>query len=201
MFLSHVSSKCIFRFLIVVVINYHQEYFYMRWTIGYLITGIRKNQIECLLQQTSPITVKLYRNHSLQFLFFVTWRQRKGFPIVPSAPSSLSQLHNRGCLEERQTRTHSSLIYYSLLVMTSGKMPIKFAVFFLPSHMQPSLNKHFPSIRARTREETGYKSRRDGESPVSFVSFQDNFYTKKIRSQQVLERRFVYLPCLKYYSS
>ena len=29
----------------------------MRWAIGYLITGVRKNQIECLLQQTPPITV------------------------------------------------------------------------------------------------------------------------------------------------
>lgn len=114
----------------------------------------------------------------------------KAFPSSLARLPPSPQLHNRGCLEERQTRTHSSLIYYSLLVMT-----------FLPSHMQPSLNKLFPSIRARTREVTGYNSRRDGESPVSFVSFQDNFYTKEIRSQQVLERRFVYLPCLKYYSS
>lgn len=126
------------------------------------------------------------------FLFFVTWRQQKGFPIVPSAPSSLSPVAHRGCLEERQTRTQSSLIYFCPLVMTSGKMLIKFAVFFLPSHMQ--LTKHFPSIRARTREGTGYKSRRGGR-PVRFMSFQDNFYTKRFRSQQVLERRFVYLPC------
>lgn len=57
----------------------------------------------------------------------------KAFPSSLACLPPSPQLHNRGCLEERQTRTHSSLIYYSLLVMTSGKMPIKFAVFFLPS--------------------------------------------------------------------
>lgn len=200
MFLSHVSSNCIFRFLIVVVINYHQEYFYMRWTIGYLITGIRK-KLNAFCNRHHQLLWNFIETIPCNFCSLSLDVSEKAFPSSLARLPPSPQLHNRGCLEERQTRTHSSLIYYSLLVMTSGKMPIKFAVFFLPSHMQPSLNKHFPSIRARTREETGYNSRRDGESPVSFVSFQDNFYTKEIRSQQVLERRFVYLPCLKYYSS
>lgn len=75
----------------------------------------------------------------------------KAFPSSLARLPPSPQLHNRGCLEERQTRTHSSLIYYSLLVMTSGKMPIKFAVFFLHSYMQPSLNKHFPSEREQEK--------------------------------------------------